>query len=117
MERVTELEFTQNQRERINCVQMYLGVMYLSEICNMSGSELQARTENDTHDKDVYNVTTQKPKQNKPNSYSWKFWTRTIQSFTTDEKKLKSKLGPWTGNHSRSGRWNAYRSKDNKVQS
>jgi hypothetical protein len=102
MERVTKLEFTQNQRERINCVRMYLGVMYLSEICNMSGSELQAGIENDTHDKDVYNVTMQKPKQNKPNSYSWKFLTRTIQSFTTDGKKLKSTLGPWTGNHSRS---------------
>jgi hypothetical protein len=29
--------------------------------------------------------------------------------------KLNSKLCPWTGNHSRSGRWNAYRSNDNKV--
>jgi hypothetical protein len=41
MERVKELELTQNQRERINCVRMYLGVMYMSQICNMSGSELQ----------------------------------------------------------------------------
>jgi hypothetical protein len=68
MERVTELEFTQNLRKRINCVIMYLGVMYLSEICNMSGSELQAGIENSTLDKDVYNVTMQKPKQKKPNS-------------------------------------------------
>jgi hypothetical protein len=74
MERVTELELTQNQQERINCVRMYLGVMYLSEICNMSGSELQTGIENNTHDKNVYNVTLQRPKQKKPNSYSWKFW-------------------------------------------
>jgi predicted oxidoreductase len=32
IERVSELELTQNQQERINCVRMYLGVMYLSEI-------------------------------------------------------------------------------------
>jgi hypothetical protein len=59
-------------------------------------SELQAGIENNTHDKDVYNVTLQKQKQNKPNSFSWKFWTRAIQSFTTDGKKLNSTLGPWT---------------------
>jgi hypothetical protein len=41
---------------------MYLGVMYLSEICNMSGSELQPGIENNTHDKNVYNVTLQRPK-------------------------------------------------------
>jgi hypothetical protein len=68
METVTELEFTKNQQERINCVRMYLGVMYLSEICNMSGSELQTGIENNTHDKNVYIVTLQQPKQKKPNS-------------------------------------------------
>jgi hypothetical protein len=115
MERVTELELTRNQQERINCVRMYLGVMYLSEICNMSGSELQTRIENNTHDKNVYNVTLQRPKQEKPNSYSWKFWKKAIQSFTHNGKKLISTLGPWTGNHSRSGRWNAYRLKNNNV--
>jgi hypothetical protein len=94
---------------------MYLGVMYLSEICNISGSQLQTGIKINTHDKDVYKVTLQQPEQTKPNSYSWKFWTRAIQSFTTDGKKLNSTLGPWTGNHSKSGRWNAYRSKDNKV--
>jgi hypothetical protein len=94
---------------------MHLGVMYLSEICNMSRSELQTGIENNTHDKNVYNVTLQRPKQKKPNSYSWKFWKKSIQTFTKDGKKLISTLRPWTGNHSRSGRWNAYRSKDNKV--
>jgi hypothetical protein len=94
---------------------MYLGVMYLSEICNMSGSEIQIGIGNNTHDKNVYNVTLQKPKQKKPNSYSWKFWKRAIQSLTTDGLKLNLTLGPWTGNHSKSGRWNAYRSKVNKV--
>jgi hypothetical protein len=56
MERVTELALTQKQQERINCVRMYLGVMYLSEICNMSGRELQTGIENNTHDKNVYIV-------------------------------------------------------------
>jgi hypothetical protein len=40
---------------------------------------------------------------------------KAIESFTQDGKKLISTLGPWTGNHSTSGRWNAYRFKNNKV--
>jgi hypothetical protein len=60
-------------------------------------------------------VRLQRTKQKKPNSYSWKFWKKAIQSFTKDGKKLNSALGPLTGSHSRSGRWNAYRSKNNKV--
>jgi hypothetical protein len=63
---------------------MYLGVMYLSEICHNSGSELQTGIKNNTHDKNVYIVTLQKPKQKKPNPYSWKFWKKTVQSLTTD---------------------------------
>jgi hypothetical protein len=59
MEKVTELQFTKNQQERINCVRLYLGVMYLIEICNLSGSELQPGIENNTHDINVYNVTLQ----------------------------------------------------------
>jgi hypothetical protein len=115
MDRVNELSFTQNQRERINCVRMYLGVMYLSEICNTAGDALQKGIEKNTHDKNVYNVTIQRPKQKIPNSYSWKFWEKAIQSFTTNGKELDKKLGPWTKDHSRSGRWETYESKDNKV--
>jgi hypothetical protein len=37
------------------------------------------------------------------------------ESFTQDGKKLISTLGSWTGNHIRSGRWNAYRSKNNEI--
>jgi hypothetical protein len=94
---------------------MYLGVMYLSEICNMSGSKLQTGIENNKHDKNIYNVTLQRPKQKKPNSYSSKFWKKATQSFEQNGKKLNSTLGPWTIYHSSSGRWNAYRSKNNKV--
>jgi hypothetical protein len=112
MERVTELEFTQNQRERINCVRMYLGVMYLSEICNTTGDSLQKGIGDNTHDKMVYKVTTQKPKQKQPNSYSWKFWMKAIKSFTKNGRKLNTKLGPWTADHSRSGIWASYQWKD-----
>jgi hypothetical protein len=53
----------------------------------------------------VYKVTIKKPKQKKPNSYSWKFWKKAIQSFTTDGTKLNIKLGSWTKDHSRLGKW------------
>jgi hypothetical protein len=115
MERVVEMEFTQNQRERINCVRMYLGVMYLSEICNIPGDALQKGIDNDTHEKTVYNITIQRPKQNKPNSYSWKFWKEAIQSFTTNGTKLNKVLGSWTEHHSKSGVWESYQANDNKV--
>jgi hypothetical protein len=95
MERANEMEFTQNQRERINCVRMYLGVMYLSKICNTAGDALRKGIEDNKHDKKVYTVTINKPKQKQPNAY-WKFWMKTIQSFTTDGKKLVKKLGNWT---------------------
>lgn len=115
MERVGELDFTPNQRERINCVRMYFGVVYLSEICNTAGDRLQTGIEKNKHDKNVYTVTLQTPKQKQPNSYSWKVWKKPIQSFTTDGRKLKEQLGSWTGDHSRSGRWESYKSKDKKV--
>jgi hypothetical protein len=60
-------------------------------------------------------VTIQKPKQKKPNSYSRKFWKKAIQSFTTDGKKVNTKLGSWMKDRSRSGKWKSYRAKDNKV--
>jgi hypothetical protein len=63
----------------------------------------------------VYKATIQKPKQKKLNSYSWKFWKKAIQLFTKDGKKLNKKLGPWTNDHSRSGKWKSYKAKDNKV--
>jgi hypothetical protein len=112
MVRVTDLEFTQNQRERINCVRMYLDVMYLNKICNTIGEVLQKGIEDNTHDKNVYNVTIQKPKQKKPNAYSRKFWMKAIQSFTTNGRKLSTKIGPWTMDHSRSGRWKSYQSRN-----
>jgi hypothetical protein len=64
-------------------VRMYLGVLYLSEICNTAGDALQIGIDDNTHEKNLYKVTMQRPKQKKPNSYSWKFWKKAIQSFTT----------------------------------
>jgi hypothetical protein len=116
MERVAEMEFTTNQRERINCVRMYLGVMYLSEICNEDGKSLQKGIEDNKHNKTTYTVSLTRPKQQKPNSYSWKFWKKAIRSFTTDDKKLELELGPWTNQHSKSGKWESYQSNiDNNI--
>jgi hypothetical protein len=67
---------------------MHLGVMYLGKIWNMSGSKLQTGIENNTNDTNACNVTSQQPKQKTPNSYSWKFWKKAIQSFTNNGKKL-----------------------------
>jgi hypothetical protein len=109
MERAIKMKFTTIQMERINCVRMYLGVMYMSEICNEEGTAVREGYEYGTNDQDVYKITLTTPKQTKPNVASWKLWWKVIRSFTTDNNKLIKQLGEWNKNHSKSGRWNAYK--------
>jgi hypothetical protein len=113
MERAISMKLTQIQKRRINAVRMYLGIMYLSEICNTEGDSLISGIEDNTHDKDYYYTHLQKPKQNKPNTRSWNLWKKVILSFTTNNKKLKRHLGKWTLKHSNAGTWKSYRSQDN----
>jgi hypothetical protein len=104
-----------NQMERINCVRMYLGVMYISEICNEEGTAIREGYEDGTNRQETYNITLTIPKQKKPNTSSWKLWWKVLQSFTTGgSKRLTKGLGEWTENHSKPGQWIAYKH-DNKA--
>ena len=57
-----------------------------------------------------YKVTRQFPNQNRPNSYSWKFWKKVLSTFTVTNKgiELSKCLGNWTENHRASGIWDGY---------
>jgi hypothetical protein len=41
MDVVRKLGFTAIQERRINCVRLYIGVMYFSEICSIDGTKIQ----------------------------------------------------------------------------
>jgi hypothetical protein len=110
MERAIAMTFTTNQMERINCVRMYLGVMYMSEICNEDGTAIREGYENGTNKQKTYRITLTIPRQKKPNTASWKLWWKVLQSFTNGNNyRLSKQLGEWTDNHSKSGIWNAYK--------
>jgi hypothetical protein len=104
MEKAIEMNLTTNQMERINCVRMYLGVMYMSEICNEEGTAIREGYEDSTNRQETYKITLTIPKQKKPNTSSWKLWWKVLQSFTTgDSKRLTKGLGECTESHSKSG--------------
>jgi hypothetical protein len=86
---------------------MYLGVMYMSKICNEEETAIQEGYEYGTNEQEIYKITLLTvPKQKKPNRSSWKLWWKVIQTFTNDINNILSKqLGEWTENHSTSGRW------------
>jgi hypothetical protein len=117
MERVIEMNFTKNQRERINCVRMYMGIMYLSEICNVTGDRIMPRIDIGNHDATYYTSTLQQPKQQRPNNSSFKLWKQVLDTFTitTTNRVLKQRLGRWTKDHSTSGIWQSYQNINDQI--
>jgi hypothetical protein len=104
MDKAITIYFTTIQLERINCVRMFLGVMYTSEICTIDGVSIRPGILKGSHETNDYMITLTTPKQTKPNRRSWELWARLITDFTMDGKQLKQQLGKWTSDHSTSGR-------------
>ena len=101
--------FTDVQLTRINCVRMYLGVTYFSEICTPDGLSISPGILNRTRDQDEYKTTLTRPYQPKPNSQSWDLWERTILPKTrTNNRTLTQPLQQWTKHHSHAGTWKSY---------
>ena len=59
------MDSTTVQMERINCVRMYLGVQYISEICNTSGDGFVVGIMSGQTRNLEYKTTTTKPYQKK----------------------------------------------------
>ena len=92
-----------NQKEKINCVPMYLGVTWVSEICTtdslsfvpgiLHGKECQLN----------YKTTLTTPHQVKPGNHSWMLWRRILKLLTTaptsqtKQNRLQKNLGMWKG--------------------
>jgi hypothetical protein len=120
MDRAITMKLADIQLEIINFVRMYIGVMYLSKICTISGKYIRKGIYNNTHKIEECKITMSKPKQNRPNNCSWRLWRRVLKTFTINtitgnSRKLTTSLASWTENHSKSGQWESYQSKDKKI--
>jgi len=108
MDIVCDSNMTEVQEHRVNCVRLFLGIMYSSEICSIDGRCIRDGIKDGSYKDNIYDVRLKKARQKRPNTASWKLWTRVIESMTTDGTRLKQPLGEWTQDHSTSGTWNAY---------
>ena len=105
--------FTPVQQKQINCVCLYLGVTYLSEISTIDGLSLIDGINDGDEEHIQYRNLLTRPVQPKPNTRSWALWDLHLQSYTTTNSlNLKVPLGNWTSDHSTNGRWNAYKDQE-----
>ena len=71
-----------NQKEKINCVQMYLGVNCVNEISTIDGASfIPGILEGDDYQLN-YQTTLTKPHQLKQGPHSWMLWKRTMKILT-----------------------------------
>ena len=108
-----------NQKEKINCVRMYLGVNYVSEICTIDGASfVPGILECDDYQLN-YQTTITKPNQEKLGDHSWMLWRRILKMLTsaqtTKTNNLKQRLGKWTDTHSKSGQWLSYQDSNGRF--
>ena len=108
--------FTNQQLERINCVRMYLGITYLSEISTIDGSKIAPSIINREPTNTTYMLTLGKVYQKRPNKRSWALWERLISLFTPpNSHTLIQPLGGWLPTHSHRGLWKSYISTNDIV--
>ena len=81
-----------NQKEKINCLCMYLGVNYVSEICTTDeASFVPGILEGDDCQLN-YQTTLTKPNQEKPGEHSWMLWRRILKMPTSAPTSKTNKL-------------------------
>ena len=83
MDLAIRMDFTDNQRNRINAVREWYNVMYLSEITNKSGKTIMDGVLFVLNTLQKYRRCSDGPIQKKPNSYSFKFWQKTATTIVT----------------------------------
>ena len=97
-----------NQKENINCVGMFLGVQYVSQISTVDGTNFVPGILEGDDSQLVYQTTLTKPHQEKPGDRSWKLWKRILKTLTsfpkTTTNKLTKRLGKWINTHSECGK-------------
>ena len=103
---------TINQKEKINCVRMFLKVQFVSEICTVDGTSVVPGILERNDSQFNYQTTLTKPHLEKSGEHSWMLWRRILKILTSSPKtatnKLTKKLGKWINTHSKSGQWLSY---------
>ena len=108
--------FTNQQLERINCVRMYLGITYLSEISTIEGTKIAPSITNRESTNPTYMLTLGKVYQKRPNQRSWALWEKLISLFThPNHHTLITPLKGWLPTHSCRGLWKSYISTTNII--
>lgn len=106
MEIAMEIGFSSRQMNQINACQERLGVQYISELASPNGKTI--RFNYDTESISEYLPTQTRVKQEMPGKKSWGLFCKAIKSVCDEDMRLKTLLGEWTLNHSRSGKWQYY---------
>ena len=88
----TTYKMTVNQKEKSNCVRMYLGVQYVSQICTVDGTHFVSGILDGKDSRLCYRTKLTKPEQVKPGKYSWKIWKRILKLLTVSPKKTTNEL-------------------------
>ena len=65
---VLEMDLTDNQLKRLNCIRKWYNVKYLSKLCNEEGTMIRPEILNGSHMQQKYVRDNNGPKQTKPNS-------------------------------------------------
>ena len=107
------LRFTLVKQNWINCICLYLGITYLSDISTINGESLiEGINDGDEENMQCRNLLT-RPVQPKPNTMSWTLCDVHLKSYTTMNRlNFKVHLGTWTSNNSTNGRLNAYQNQN-----
>ena len=102
-----------NQKEKINCVRMFLGEYYVSEISTVDGTIFVPGILEGDDSQLNYRTTLTKSHQERPGEYSWRLWKRILKMVTPSPKantqKLTKRPGKWIDTHSESRQWLLYK--------
>ena len=88
----TTYKMTTNQKEKLNCVRMFLGVQYVSQISTVDGMNFVPGILDGDISHLCYQTNLTKPTQERPGKHSWKLWKRTLKLLTVSPRKTTNKL-------------------------
>ena len=108
----TNHKMNTNQKEKINCVRMFLGVQYVRKISTVDGTSFVPGILEGDDSQLCYQITLTKPHQEHTGDSSWRHWKRILKTLTPSPKtttnKLTKRLGKWINAHSECGKWLSY---------
>ena len=103
--------FTEIQMKQINSCRMFLGVTYLSKVCNINWTHLVDGICDGILSNLQCSPLDDKIYQPCPKTQSWVYWEKLLQFVTvsTGSTELCSYLGDFNSNHSIRHQWKSYR--------